>query len=538
MNLLVRYPLPKASRFNRWAGPCTWSLALLFWVMGASAGSAKEYALIVGGGYSPEHNPVSFERQVLRAVNVLQQRKFASIDVLFADGDDTQPDLLDQTTARNEGPTPVAEKETEISIAMLRRVLGSEFDRPATGSDLRNHRVPHVLGAATLKSVKQWFAEQGSQLQSGDRLLLYFATHGTLAERQAGEPKSQDSELLLWGEERLRVATLGALVGTLPDGVQVTLLSPACYAGGFAELGWPNRMAVENDQAGPLHLPVAGFFATSFDRPAAGCTSMADKANVRDYASCFWSALAGSWPDGTPVKELVVGNVAAETSFDQAHAFALLSDTTLDVPMKTSDYAVRQLSRFGRADEPRLISSDPAYRDLLAAASAADKVLLDRLSLRARLTHERKLSQARTELRRLTFDLKALSDERTQLKLADRAERLQLAAALHKRFPARALPMNEAAASPAGPRRFTEQEKSKIVVWLKAAPAWSKLVASQDRLAAIDQERLLLEVQWAGYQRFLQTAESVIFAHNLPLLVDDVSILQRFETLLKAERGW
>jgi hypothetical protein len=508
-------------------------MAMLFGVLlFARSGGSAEFALIVGGGNSPTSNPVSLERQVLQAAAILHQRKFASIDILFADGDAPEPDVAEAIPLEKQ-----ADRDKNFSAAKnLERIFARGAGERGVDYKLRNHRVPNVLGAATKANLQDWFAKRGSQLQAGDTLLLYFATHGIWAKVENAKPAPQQSELLLWDGGRVNVSELAALVRLLPSGVQVQLLITACYSGGFAELGWPGPAAKTVANFQQLQTPVAGIFATSFDRPAAGCTTAVETPEVRDYATCFWSALAGKWPDGQALKTNIDLNGDGGISFDEAHAFALVSDTTLDTPLTTSDFALRQIGRFGRVEETALLTDDPYYDELRAAASPEARQLLDRLSTRQNLTGQRRLSHARTKLRRISFDLAALVTNRAALVTEESKFQTGLRSRIELALPELAPADGQTKLSPEKLRKFIAQHESKWMKLLADEPLWPQLVACQTKLAAIDAERLQLERRWAGYQRFVQTAESVILAHNLPSVVKDKTVLRRFEALRKAEQ--
>lgn len=486
---------------------------------------AKEYALIVGGGNSQWRNPASLERQVKQAIEILEKRILARIDVLFADGDDPTPDLLDETISVEE----LRPDEPSPRERSMLRLYGHDF--PAPYVQLRNHENAKGTGAATKANIEAWFSTQGVQLQAGDRLILYFATHGVPASGEMSGASTK-CQLLLWGGERLGVDELAALVNGLPPKVEVQLIVTACYGGGFAELGWPNQLS-EKQEKKP-HV-ITGFYATAADRPAAGCTSESESTEFRSYATCFWSALSDNWPDGEKVTQEIDLNSDGEISFSEAHAFAMVNDTTLDTPLKTSDYVLRQISRVGRLDESGVLRNDPYYAELHAAASKEDQQLLDQLSARLSLEGERRLSKARTELRLLESELRSLSEERDEVAAKVAQQRVELIQALNQRYPALAQLSDQPQAALSTVRKLLEkqvEEDDEPLLELKA-----KYNFTLTKLRKHDFDRLMKEALWARYQRFVQTAESVILAHNLPLVVEDKAVLQRFEALKNAENS-
>ncbi|MEO2169189.1 MAG: redoxin domain-containing protein, partial [bacterium] len=215
--------------------------------------------------------------------------------VVFAsDGDDPAPDLATRRPAPPAGP--------------LRGVLG----RPPI--EFVNTEIEDVvLRPATNVALAEYFAEEASELNSGDTLLVYVTDHGT-----RGKQGPRSNRISLWQGERITVAEFEELVKEVPAGVQVVMLMSQCYSGGFAELA--GALGQEGRRAG-----ICGYFSTTADRLAYGCY-----AESRGDAGVGHSIrfLEGLEPGG---------------SFGDAHTHTLVNDHTPDVPLRTSDTQFREL---------------------------------------------------------------------------------------------------------------------------------------------------------------------------------------------------
>src|SRR5207247_1966972 len=87
-----------------------------------------------------------------------------------------------------------------------------------------------------------------------------------------------------------------------------------------------------------------GFFATTHDRMAAGCTADVMEESYQDYSTYFFAALDGKTRTG----ERVTGcdyDGDGVVSWEEAHAYALLTSDTVDISMMTSDNFLRMYSK-------------------------------------------------------------------------------------------------------------------------------------------------------------------------------------------------
>ena len=498
--------------------PCVLSLLTLSvsLLSCCSTANAGEYALIVGGGPNPSRNPVSLEIQVLQAIGVLKAQKLKRIDVLFADGDAPGADLVDHSKS----PDREQSAETLAAEAYLKLIYGSIQPRPT-----RNHRVPDVQAAATVENVRSWFQREGRQLENGDHLQIYFATHG--ARTADNENTPAESEVLLWNDTRLSATELRWLIRHLPAGVQVTLIMTGCYSGGFAG---PESLDAFSPPEGETRI-VAGFFSSLPDHPAAGCTPQAFSPDSKDYATCFWSAMSGFWPDETRVGRAPGDKEALDLTYSFAHSFALLTDNTLDTPLKRSDVILRRISRFGRPEELNLLMRDAPLDDLLEAADSDDYMVLQIFSEKLDLRNRRSTSTVRRELKRIAAEeLAPLLEKRIQV--SDQMTVHQ--AAMHENLK-RSIPDWKPELIP-GQTDATHPLTARFLEIVEAQGEMKELNELSQQLREIDRQRLEWETTWARYWRFLYTAENVILKHNLPYVENSELAVEQFRAILAAEQ--
>ena len=254
--------------------------------------------LIIDGGGRREQNYQSHLLHVQALRETVQRAGIgdAAITIFSSDGSDPAEDLA------------VRELQPEPDFWLLEgtRVEG----RLRTPIVYANSAIPGVpLHPATRKALADWFKSARKQVRSGDTLLLYVTDHGS-----KNAEDLRNNKIVLWGkDEHLPVVELRQLLAQLHSQVRVVMVMSQCYSGAFAHLATPTR-------AGALPTGnVCGYFASTADRPAYGCyPENRGLANV-GHGFHFIDVLHRSG------------------SVDAAHLDVLVSDSTPDVPFRTSD---------------------------------------------------------------------------------------------------------------------------------------------------------------------------------------------------------
>lgn len=479
---------------------------LLAWVVGNVGAQAGDHFLVIGGGYAPEGNQVSLEKNVLLFRTLLGEYYPAGVaeDVFFSDGDDPGRDLQ--------------YREPEEAMPRVNLLLARVLRQTdAFGESYRSHDVGKVCGASKRANLDRWFADEGRALKAGDRLLIYITAHGG----HGSKDDPRNTILYLWNHEELRVKDLAALLETLPRGVRVVLVMVQCYSGGFADLAFRGG----DPRQGPSGLDVCGFFATTHDRPAAGCTSDIDEENYHEYSSYFWEALRGRSRTGEPIRRNPDLDGSGMVSFAEAHAYTLLESVTVDVPVKTSDTFLHHISR---SSGYGLLSADTPYEVLLANASLTDRAVMEGLSRTLRLNGRDRAAEARRKAEAAQSAQHRLErDQRNLSRQLGRASR-PIQGMLYNRWPELKNRWNPRVAD------LLTTESDAVVEAITTHHGFARFEQLRTRLAEAEEQALDQERVWAKCQRLLRTLENVALAANLPR-VSDPSTLARYQRLLASE---
>ncbi len=264
------------------------------------------HALLINGGGRPRinyHSHLLHLRQV-RELLLASGVTDARISIFASDGDDPDQDVALRTGRPDENTDLWRLRGTRAWTAMTPPIVyeSSTIDRTK-------------LHPATQDSLTAWFEHAAGQLHAGDTLLIYVTDHGN-----ENKEDRTDNTITLWGEdESLSVSELAALIDRLDPGVRVVLLMSQCYSGSFAHL------VAKRAPAGRLVGTVCGYFSATADRRAYGCYPQNLGRDNVGHSFRFIHALA----DGR--------------SLADAHLDVVETDTTPDVPVRTSDFYLEEL---------------------------------------------------------------------------------------------------------------------------------------------------------------------------------------------------
>ncbi|QDU96792.1 hypothetical protein [Lignipirellula cremea] len=494
-----------------------------FWIAVAACclaipASASDYFLTIGGGYSPAGNQVSLEKNVHYFQRCLAQRypEGAEHAIYFADGDAEGRDLQ--------------YVDSQQSTPRVLELLATVFQQTRHQEDrYRNHEIPQLRGASTRQNLQQWFQEDGQRLQPGDRLFVYASAHGGKSpdRRQPG-----NTRLMLWNRESLLVSELTHYLDALPEGVSTTLVMVQCYSGGFA-----NFLFHDGDPAkGLAPQPRCGFFATVEDRVAAGCTSDIREENYLEYSTYFWAALFGETRTGQSVPPPDYDGDGV-VSLAEAHAFTLLTSTTIDISVKTSDAMLRTFSKLG-GDSKRsgqsaaadLLSSDSPFEELFALGAPADQAVLRGLSEELHLTDARRGSEAGRLAAQCEREKKNADDgiRRKQGELNGVCAALQSALLQH-------WPELENRWHP-DVQQLLGRDAPQVIRQIESHRMYARFVSLQQEITGLRTERMQAERRFAKCQRLIRQLENVALAANLPYVAGS-EIQARYQELLTLENS-
>ena len=488
----------------------------VIFAIAASNAFAADHFLTLGGGYSPSGNQVSLEKNVLLFRQVLADLypgHTLAHDVFFSDGNGPGRDV------QYDDPKWKAPEANRL----LARLADEEDD---LGFRYRTHEIPDVRGPATRDEVEKWFAESGAKIAAGDRLILYVTGHGNHDEDDAGTARYDNNFIELWDGDTLAVRDLAAMLDKLPAGVSVVAVMVQCYSGGFADLLFTGG---ESDQGVAKNVR-CGFFATMPDRTAAGCTADVNESNYEDYSSEFWAALRGKTRTGEKIDRAACDfDSDGIVTFAEAHAYVLLRDESIDVPMATSDRFLRIHSDPG-AGRGRLVSASDMLARLNGLANPAERAAIDGLSQQLQLGGQYRYDAAKELAETLQAQHKANEQEQKQLQDKFDDARGAIQDALELRWPELGNRWDPAV------DRILREEGDALIATAKADENYEAFMTSYNELEKLATRDEALETKWAKCHRLMRAIERVALAHNLDKTADE-EVVAQYKALIKAENG-
>ncbi len=461
--------------------------------------SAENFFLTIGGGHSPIGNQVSIEKNVLLFQRTLRdlQMDESSSHVYFADGDNRQRDVK------------VIDPK---AIPKANRLMAEFFgDQESLGLAYRNHQISDAKGASNPKNIRKWFREVGSTMKSGDRLVVYVTAHGG-----PGEDDEYDTTILMWENKSLNMTQFVGLLDGLPNGVEVLTVMVQCHAGGFSRI-------IFNDgdpKKGLSPQRRIGFFATVHDKPAAGCTAEAEEENYVEYSSYFWPALTGIDRVGKPISKPDYNHDGVVT-FDEAHAYVMITADTIDIPVSSSDAFLTEYGRYGTAGS-NYLTDDTSYDQILKYANASQRAVLEGLSEQLELTGDNRVSVAarNSETRR--------GRGRSRRRPRNEKQRFKerITQHLKGRWPELANVLNPVSIS------FVTDRADEFIKAVESHSDYARYreLADQPTTAYADTKKT------AKYQRFVRTADNIIFAENLKRR-ESQEKYEQYRQIVQAESG-
>jgi hypothetical protein len=471
-------------------------LALLLSV--CEEGSARDFFLTIGGGYSPSGNQASLEKNVLYVQRVMGSKQLVRNDIFFADGNDSKADL---------------EVMDPTSVPKANRLMAEFFGSTRNlGLAYRNHRVPNVIGATNPKNVRGWFQKVGPEMKSGDRLIIYVTAHGSGSRDQRN---THETTIAMWNNSALKMTEFVGLLDKLPQDIEVVAVMVQCHAGGFARFIFNEG----NPDAGLSPQRRVGFFATVHDRQAAGCTPEVDEATYVEYSSYFWAAVSGKDRLGNAINKPDYDKDGV-VSLEEAHAYTVLTAETIDLPLKSSGEFLTKHGRYGRAGG-NLLTDDAAYSDVMAVASPVQREVLNGLSKQLGLNGEQRIMQAFEVTRRSNRTRGRRG--RTQTRSPSLELKRKISTSLRRKWPELANVMNPTAIE------LLTSRSDEFVRAIEGHPDYTKYRELADTPAANEQKKRV------KYERFLRTVDNVIFAENLRR-EGKSKLVSQYEAMVKAER--
>ena len=140
---------------------------------------------------------------------------------------------------------------------------------------------------------------------------------------------------------------------------------------------------------------IAGFFSSTGQRIAAGCTPEVNERDYQDFTTHFFAALSGLSRDGRAVSG-ADSDRNGVVSGSEAFAWASVNDLSIDVPVATSDAYLRAVLPLQNDDWEKM-----TYSQVRAGAEPWQIAMLDGLSVKLGLQGEARVATAIAQYRAL-----------------------------------------------------------------------------------------------------------------------------------------
>lgn len=463
-----------------------WLLGILLSANSCSLIRASDHFLTIGGGESPTNNQVSLEKNVLYLQRFLSDSGLGSMshDIFFANGKETGRDIqfVDPRT-----PPPRAN-------ALLAQIFDREDNLDAS---YRSHSIPGVRGAANRASISKWFETTGPKLADGDRLFIYFSGHGGV-----GKP-ARNTTIALWGEGGMPVKEFVTLLDKLDPKVQVVLIMVQCHAGGFADVIFKDASAGTTMSSANR----CGFFATSAERMAAGCTSDIDEDNYREYSTYFWAALYGRTRTGQNVPRPDY-DADGHVSLAEAHAYVQITSDTIDIPLATSDIFLRSCSKAEKG-KAEMANSEDDIDSLLGSARPEQRAVIEELSRQLELKKDGRMVETKTLADKFDKERKSLDQQKRRLQRDLGGLRSAMQSTVKQKWPELANPWHSRTAE------ILTKEGDDIVKTIETHPRYKRFDELTREIDGLSGRSMDLERKWVKCQRVMQNLQSIALAANL-----------------------
>jgi hypothetical protein len=404
-----------------------------------------------------------------------------------------------------------SEEDTEAGPEVSLRAILGELLAPRAGRDAVYRATElHPEGAATAEAILS--AIEGAAMDGDAPLTVLLAGHGV------GGEEPRESRFLTWGTDDLWVEDLASVLDELPGHRPVRFVITSCYAGGFAEIAF----AGADPEQGIADTDRCGFFATTWDRAAAGCDPNPDRGAHEGYGIHFLHALNGEARDGgaLDLREVDLDGDGA-ISLLEAHSRARIASGSLDVPVTTSERLLRAVVD---ADGLEPVSqADPAEG---AAAPFEERAVVDALTERLGLARP---GDAHARLAGLRARMEALADRLDGLDEEVAALEEELAASLLHRWPVLDDPWRDDFEA------TLASEGDAIERFLGESALGAQLAERREGRDAIASEHDALLLEAAPVERLVRAMETLALAARLR--AEGGSYWLRYQALLACERG-
>ncbi len=472
---------------------------------------AETHLVTFAGGPNPQSDQNSLEQ------NVLYFRR--TLDVLHLAGLKHEEFFADAGRSPHAVEIHVHHTAAATLTDDIAAVLNPDTERDVR---FRAANIPALAGPSTFEALAHWFDTTGKSLPPHARLIFYFTGHGGTIDmpmsnmnpggrggRGARRPLApvadpRNTTMLLWNSPDLTVTDFEKQLDKLDPTIDVTLLMVQCHSGGFANVLYKDA----DPKSGLVRQLRCGFFASTADRPAAGCTPDIDRDDYEEFSTGFFAALSGVTRDGKKIPKPDYDH-DGQTSLADAFTYVVLTSNTIDTPITTSDQFLRDTASIPNITRNGLLGKDATYADLLAAANPFQRAILAGLSQTLNLSGDNRSANARSQIALIDRDRGNLDRQHAQIERQFDQSRENLRIPLTLTWPELGIPLHPATET------ILMSETSQLHKYLEGLRAWPTYQQASQQLADLEAQDTVLEKQNIKFLRFLYTADSVALAHNL-----------------------
>lgn len=495
--------------------------ATLFLALSASFSAdelrATDYFLTIGGGYQPDGNQASLEANVLFFQDVLLKKHSGGRTqaTFFADGNDPQPDLQVLSTPLSNAANAV-DDQTKSVTRLLEKLYAF---RGNDSVEYRNHHIENVSGPNLPLSIRASLQHMCGSMKKGDRLFVYVTAHGS----EAKSRNKFNTSIDCWDKQSIAAREFENWLDEVPPTVPVVMVMAQCYCGGFAHTIFDNASRGQ----GLVEQLRVGFFAQQHDLPAAGCRP--DIENDEEYSSFFWGAFVGRSRTGKLMTDADF-NKDGSVSFAEAHAHAMLTSQTIDIPLRSSEVVLRSYSEIAGYDHRRTDDSDLSLtvdddlqgpralaamegtpRDIARSAALELQHTVAGLLKQLELSPDDDIPTVFTRFEELRDASRDLS--RTASRNRRRGSgRRELRAEIVEQWPE----LSERQWRSAEVLRVADQ--SELLRKIEQLPSYERYLENQVAREKTSKEMELLELREVKFQRLVNTLEAIVLAENLAIV--------------------
>ena len=278
------------------------------------AADTQTEAWLIGGGPEVERSQGQIEDNV-RWLESLLLKQGVGVRTYFALGRHPGKDVV-------YWDPPTGEDRAQQALA---RIFG---DSLARGIAFKRHELRAVRGSTIKAELVPALTADFERHPARSNVLLVYNGHGDVNYRD-----TNGNSLRLWGDRKLDVRELDALLDELPDGTTTRFVMTQCYSGAFQSLVYEDPERRERLEGGRC-----GFFSESALNLAEGCDLAVDEEEYRDYSTFFFAALTGETRLGEPIDPARVDRDGdGRASFREAHLYTLSAAHSSDLPRSTSE---------------------------------------------------------------------------------------------------------------------------------------------------------------------------------------------------------